>query len=381
MSVFARTDDSLLARWWWTVDRWLLLVLTLLIGAGLMLNLAASPPVAERLNLPAWHFVKRQTLYLIPAMGLMLGLSLLGVRRVRRLAILALPLCLLGVALTLVTGDEIKGATRWLRLGPLSLQPSEFLKPVFVMFTGWMLAAQIEDPRVPGRKVIAAVFALAALLLAQQPDFGQLVLITTVLIAQLAIAGLPMIWLSAAGAGLAVLCAIAYAALPHVAERIDNFVNPGSGDTYQVDQALRAFKAGGLVGRGPGEGEIKRALPDAHTDYVFAVAGEEFGIVACLALILVFAVIVIRGLRFLAEEEDPFVMIAGSGLFILFGLQAIINIGVNLAVLPAKGMTLPFISYGGSSLWALALTMGMILALTRCNHCLDRRPARLRGAL
>ncbi|MGF1605117.1 MAG: FtsW/RodA/SpoVE family cell cycle protein [Rhodothalassiaceae bacterium] len=368
MSLFARSDDSLIARWWWTVDRWLLVMIALLLGAGLLLNFAASPPVAERLALPPMHFVKRQGVFLIPCLFIMAGLSFLSPRGVRRLAIVSLPAALLALAATLLVGAEIKGASRWLQLGPFTLQPSEFVKPLFIVVAGWLLAAQMDDPRVPGRAVVAGLFALIAAMLALQPDFGQLVLITAILIAQLAIAGLPMVWLGLTGAAGLMGVAAAYATMPHVASRIDRFVNPNAGDTYQVDKAISAFQAGGLIGRGPGEGEIKRALPDAHTDYIFAVAGEEFGVIACLGLIAAFGVIVIRGLSFLAEEEDPFVMIAGSSLFMLFGTQALINLGVTLALMPAKGMTLPFISYGGSSLLALAVTMGMILALTRCNR-------------
>lgn len=368
MILFSRSDNSVLARWWWTIDRWLLVMVGLLLAAGLLLNFAASPAVAEDHGLPPLHFVKRQAFFILPALGLMFAVSLCSLKRARRLAILALPVMLCALVATLVIGPPFNGATRWIPLGPFTLQPSEFLKPVFILFSAWILSAQIEDPRVPGWIIAGGIFLLIIALLALQPDFGQIVLITLVFVAQLALAGLRTRWLAAIGAAGLLGAALAYVSLPHVADRIDSFVNPDKNDTYQSDTSVAAFKAGGLAGRGPGEGQIKHRLPDAHTDYIFAVAGEEFGVIACLALVMAFAVIVLRGLRFLMQEDDPYVVLAAGGLVLLFGAQAIINIGVTLALLPAKGMTLPFISYGGSSLWAMGLAMGFLLALTRCNR-------------
>ncbi|MCH7631262.1 MAG: FtsW/RodA/SpoVE family cell cycle protein, partial [Proteobacteria bacterium] len=260
-----------------------------------------------------------------------------------------------------------------------TLPPSEFLKPGFVVTTAWMLSEQLKTPTFPGRKIALATFAVVLLGLFLQPDFGQMALISIVFAAQLVAGGLPLLWVVAlGGAGIGSLV-LGYFQVPHIQGRIDAFLNPESADTYQIDAALNAFRSGGLFGLGPGEGTVKKILPDAHTDFIFAVAGEEFGILACLGILLLFTVIVVRGLAHLLEEEDQFVVLAAGGLIILFGLQALINIGVNLAVIPAKGMTLPFISYGGSSALALAITMGMVLALTRRNRHLKTKTIKRGG--
>jgi cell division protein FtsW len=365
VSALTRTDTSIVGRWWWTVDHWILTAVALLIASGALLTLAASPAVADRIGLDSFHFVKRQFLLLVPAVGLMLAVSLLSPRGVRRLATAGFVISLALVAATVFGGDEIKGARRWLHLGTLSIQPSEFLKPTFAVVAAWMFAASKRSPEFPGNWFSAALLATAVGLVLSQPDIGMVVVISAVWSAQFFMAGLPMVWVGLL-ALLALAAAIgAYLAFPHVAQRIDLFLNPASGDTYQVDRALEAFANGGLLGRGPGEGVIKTIIPDAHTDFVFAVAGEEFGLIACLAIICLFAFVVLRGLGRLLQEGDLFVLLAGAGLLVQFGLQAVINIGVNLRLMPTKGLTLPFISYGGSSLLALALGMGMILALTR----------------
>ena len=365
MSALTRTDTSIVGRWWWTVDHWILTAVALLIASGALLTLAASPAVADRIGLDSFHFVRRQFLLLVPAVGLMLAVSLLSPRGVRRLAVAGFVISLALVAATLLGGDEVKGARRWLYLGTWSLQPSEFLKPTFAVVAAWMFAASKSSPEFPGNWVSAVLLAVAVGLVLMQPDIGMVVVISAVWSAQFFMAGLPMVWVGLL-ALLALAAAIgAYLVFPHVAQRVDLFLNPASGDTYQVDRALEAFANGGLTGRGPGEGVIKTIIPDAHTDFVFAVAGEEFGLLACLAIICLFAFVVLRGLGRLLQEGDLFVLLAGAGLLVQFGLQAVINIGVNLSLMPTKGLTLPFISYGGSSLLALALGMGMILSLTR----------------
>lgn len=365
MSALTRTDTSVVGRWWWTVDHWILTAIALLIATGALLTLAASPAVADRIGLDSFHFVRRQFLLLVPAVGLILAVSLLSPRGVRRLAAAGFVISLALVAATLLGGDEVKGARRWLHLGTWSLQPSEFLKPTFAVVAAWMFAASKSSPGFPGNWVSAALLAVAVGLVLMQPDIGMVVVISAVWSAQFFMAGLPMVWVGLL-ALLALAAAIgAYLVFPHVAQRVDLFLNPASGDTYQVDRALEAFANGGLTGRGPGEGVIKTILPDAHTDFVFAVAGEEFGLLACLAIICLFAFVVLRGLGRLLQEGDLFVLLAGAGLLVQFGLQAVINIGVNLSLMPTKGLTLPFISYGGSSLLALSLGMGMILSLTR----------------
>ncbi len=365
MSSFARTDTSIVGRWWWTVDRWTLLAVALLIAIGTLLTLAASPAVAERLQLESQHFVLRQAVFLPMAVAMIFIVSLMSPRGVRRISIVGFAIGLLLVMATLFLGPEIKGATRWLQFSGLSIQPSEFIKPCFAVVTAWLLSEQRRREGMPGGLICCVLFALVAGLLIMQPDFGMTAVVAVVWVGQCFIAGLSMIWIAAL-AGLGLTGAIlAYATIPHVTSRIDRFLDPASGDSYQIDRAMDAFGQGGLLGRGPGEGMIKRVLPDAHTDFVFSVAGEEFGLIACLIIIALFGFITLRGFARLLREEDLFVLLAAAGLLTQFGLQAVINIGVNLNLLPTKGMTLPFISYGGSSMLALALAMGMVLSLTR----------------
>jgi cell division protein FtsW len=364
----SRNDNSVLSRWWWTVDRWMLLMLMALIVLGLWLAMTASPAVAERLGLDTMHFVKRQGFFLGLGLVAVLVISMMSTQFIRRMAVLAFPATLLLVCATLVFGMEIKGATRWLHIGSFTLQPSEFLKPFFIVTTAWVLSADFDGDRIPAKQLSFALYVLVAGLLILQPDFGQTVLISLVWFAQMALAGLPMMWIGLAVAVGLLGVGVAYTLLPHVASRIDRFINPASGDTYQADKAMEAFGSGGMIGKGPGEGTVKLYLPDAHTDYIFAVIGEEFGAVAGVMLLLLFAGIVVRGLAHLLNEENPFRLLAAAGLIMQFGLQTLINVGVNLSLLPSKGMTLPFVSYGGSSMLALAIGMGMALALTRRNR-------------
>lgn len=371
MIALSRNDNSVVSRWWWTVDRWMLVLILALIVLGVWLALTASPAVAERLGLDSMHFVKRQGMFLGVSLGAVMTISMMPTDMVRRLAVIGFPVALLLVVATLFIGPEIKGATRWIALGSHTLQPSEFLKPFFVVTTAWILSAELEGEKIPAKQVATALYLLVAGCLVLQPDFGQTVLISAVWIAQMALAGLPMMWLAVAG-GLGLLgIGLGYALLPHVASRIDRFINPASGDTYQTDKAMEAFGSGGLFGTGPGEGAVKLNLPDAHTDYIYAVVGEEFGAFAGIMLLMLFAGIVVRGLAHLLKEENPFRLLAAAGLIMQFGLQTLINVGVNLALLPSKGMTLPFVSYGGSSMLALAIGMGMALALTRRNRFIE----------
>ncbi len=365
MTVFSRTDTSLVSNWWWTVDRWLLMSLAILIGIGIVMTLGASPAIAEKLGLESFHFVKRQLAFLSLAIITLFGVSLLPVVWVRRFGVVLFVACLLLLALTMAIAPEAKGARRWLRIGSFTLQVSEFLKPAFIIFSAWMFSEVHKTPGFKGWSISIISFLIVAIFLISQPDLGQTILISMVWATQFFMAGLPMLWvLGFAGLGMMGIFS-AYMFLPHVTSRIDRFLFPESGDTYQVDTAMNAFRSGGLFGRGPGEGAVKKILPDAHTDFIFAVTGEEFGIILCLLLILLFAVIVVRSLINLLKETDLFVFLSVSGLIIMFGLQAFINLGVNLALLPSKGMTLPFISYGGSSMLSIAIAMGMVLALTR----------------
>ena len=361
----ARTDTSLVGRWWWTVDRWSLVALGALLAAGALLVMAASPAVAERIGLDSFHSVRRQVVYLVPAIGVMILVSLSSPLTVRRLATIGFAVTIALMILTLLVGNEVKGAQRWLSLAGFVIQPSEFIKPFFAVVAAWMFAEQQRGEGFPGYLVSTLMMAVVCTLLVMQPDFGMTVVVAAVWFTQFFMAGMPMTWIIVMGfAGIAGLAA-AYALLPHVASRIDRFLDPSSGDSFQVDTALSAFRTGGLTGRGPGEGTVKGILPDAHTDFIFAVAGEEFGLIACLVLVALFAFVVLRGFSRMLMERNAFVMLAAAGLLVQFGIQAFVNMGVNLRLLPAKGMTLPFVSYGGSSLLALAIGMGMVLALTR----------------
>jgi cell division protein FtsW len=366
MISFSRTERGLLARWWWTVDHGLLVGLGLLALAGLVCVLASSPPVATRLGLSPLHFAGRHALYLVPAALLLFGASLLSAKGVHRLAVGLLAISVAMLALTLLIGPETNGARRWLALGGLVLQPSEFVKPALVVVVAGLLA------RAPGLGNFAPgalLTGLVVILLLCQPNVGMALMIATLFALQLFLAGLP--WAMVFGLGALGLAGVwqAYLFFPHVAERIDRFLDPSSGDHYQVGLALEAVRGAAWFGSGPGEGHVKYLLPDAHSDFVFAVIAEEFGLIACVALLGLFGFITLRGLQRTESAADRFTMLAAGGLLAHFGLQAIGNVGVNLSVLPATGMTLPFISYGGSSLCALALGMGMFLALTR------RRPS------
>jgi cell division protein FtsW len=363
--MFARIDQSPVARWWWTVDRWSLGALALLLGFGSVMSMAASPAVAERLGYAPLHFAERHLVMVPLALAIILGVSLLAPRTVRRLAFIGFALALVGVAMTFVIGAEIKGARRWINLPGFSLQPSEFVKPTFTIVAAWLFAEQKERPRFPGNAISIALFLALVVMLFRQPDLGMAVVVAVVWFAQFFMAGLRLYW-AAAGTlvGLAGFVG-AYVWLPHVASRINRFLDPAAGDSYQVNRSIEAFANGGLWGRGPGEGTVKDVLPDAHADFVFAVAGEEFGLVVCVIIVGVFAFIVLRGFSRLLQEGNLFVLLSATGLLIQFGLQAVINMASSLHLIPTKGMTLPFLSYGGSSMLALALGMGMMLALTR----------------
>jgi len=365
MAGIARTDKSVLGRWWWTVDRLTLFTLFVIAGFGVVLTLTASPPVAERIGLDSLYFVRRHTTILPAALMVMICVSLLSPKQIRRLAVLMFSIAALLLLLTLVGGNEIKGARRWIQLGGFSIQPSEFAKPAFVVVAAWMFAARRLGEEIPGYAISALLFVLLLSLLLLQPDVGQAAIVTVVWFAQWFLAGLPLSFVVVLGL-LAVAGMIgAYFLFPHVASRIDRFLDPESGDNYQIDRAIDAFMNGGLLGQGPGEGTFKNTLPDAHADFIFAVAGEELGLVTCLAIVLLFAFVVLRGFARVLNNNDLFVVLAASGLLTQFGLQALINMASTLNLIPTKGMTLPFISYGGSSLLALSIGMGMLLALTR----------------
>ena len=361
----SRAQRTPFGEWWWTVDRLTLGAIGTLMLAGVVLSLAASPPVAGRLGLDPFYFVNRHILYLFPAIAVMLAVSFLNPRQIRRLAIVVFALSLIMLAATPIFGVETKGARRWLLLLGVSVQPSEFLKPAFVILVAWLFGESARRPDMPSNAVALLMLLTVVALLVAQPDFGQTMLIVLVWSALFFMAGMRLVWVfglaGIAGFGLTA----AYYTVPHVARRIQRFLDPASGDTFNIDVATESFMRGGWFGKGPGEGTVKRLLPESHTDFVFAVAAEEFGVALCLVLVLLFAFIVIRALIRAMRNDDPFTRFAGAGLTILFATQSAINMAVNLHLMPAKGMTLPFISYGGSSMLSLAYAMGMLLALTR----------------
>jgi cell division protein FtsW len=361
-----RTDTSLLGRWWWTVDRWTLAAVVLLMIFGTVLIMSVSPAAAQRIDgLATFQLAQRQILFLTMALATVIAISLLDGRSVRRLGVLGMGACLLLLVATLVGGSEIKGATRWLNLGGLSIQASEFAKPCLAVTAAWMLACQKQGEGVPGMAIAAGLWLLLVGLLLAQPDIGQTFVISAIFGLQLFLAGLPMILVGALSVCGAAGLVGAYFLYPHFTARIDGFFDNGAGSHYQIERSLDAFSRGGFFGRGPGEGSVKAQLPDAHADFIFAVAGEELGVIACLIIVGLFAFIVLRGFSSLLREDSIFVLLAGTGLLAQFGLQALINMASAVHLIPTKGMTLPFISYGGSSLLALAIGMGMVLALTR----------------
>ena len=365
MTTFSRTDTSVLGNWWWTVDRWSLAAIVALIAFGTMLTLASSPAVALKMGYDSLHFVTRHLIFLpFAAIGIIF-VSLLTPTQIRRYSVLAFLFCILGLALTLLIGKEAGGAQRWLSIAGQTLQVTEFAKPTFAVVTAWLFAEKIKDKTFPGYALAIISLGILISLVLIQPDLGQSFVIGTVWMEQLCLAGLP-IWIVASlfGLGIAGLFS-AYLFMDHVQRRINGWYDASSGSNYQGERSLDAFANGGLFGRGPGEGTVKNSLPDAHADMVFAVAGEELGLIIALIIVFLFAFIVLRGLIRAMGEDDLFTLLAACGLLGQFGLQTLINMASSLQLMPAKGMTLPFISYGGSSLLAIALSVGMILSLTR----------------
>ena len=372
VQTFSRRDTSILGNWWWTIDRWNLGAVLLLVTIGTLLSFAASPAVADRLNLGGFYFVKRHIMMVPFALSAMMFMSLLSMRNIRRIAFLLFLGSVILLIMTLFIGVEVKGARRWVSLAGFSIQASEFIKPAFAVLIAWILSEVHKTPQFPGLSVAFVVLCGVLSLLLLQPDLGMSVVITLTWICQVFIAGLPIIWLVMVAFVAFVGFIGAYVFLPHVARRVDQFLDPASGDPrhdlYQIQQSLEAFGNGGLLGRGPGEGIVKRHVPDAHADFVFAVAGEEFGLVLCLLIVLIFSFVVVRALTKSLMSTNLFAMLAVVGLVTQFGMQALINMASSLHLIPTKGMTMPFISYGGSSMIALGIATGMILAFTRKSH-------------
>jgi cell division protein FtsW len=363
---FARSDRTRIGVWWWTMDRWLLGAVAILMVLGVTMSFAASPAAAARMNIgDPFHFALRQCVFAAAGAAILIGTSLLDDRGVRRAAFFVYLAAIVIMAALPFIGHSAKGATRWLDLGGFSLQPSEFMKPALIVLVAWMFAEAQKGQGVPGVTIAFALYGISVALLLIQPDVGQTILISVAFGAAFWMAGVPISWVMGLGVFTAGGLMSTYFLFPHVASRVDRFINPEAADTHQVDRAAEAIAAGGLFGRGPGEGVMKRHVPDLHTDFIYSVAAEEYGLVFSLILIGLFAFLVIRGLHRALKLSDPFQQVAAAGLFVLVGEQVLINVAVNLNLIPTKGMTLPFISYGGSSMLAICLTLGLALALTR----------------
>ncbi|MCC7265840.1 MAG: cell division protein FtsW [Caulobacteraceae bacterium] len=363
---FARTDRSPLGMWWWTCDRLLLAAVVTLMVLGVMLSFASSPAAAARMGVAdPFHFAIRQCVFAGVAGSILLGVSMLGTKGIRRVAFFTW-LIAIGIMCALpFLGHSAKGATRWVEFAGFTLQPSEFMKPALIVLVAWMFSEGQKGEGVPGVSIAFCLYFISIGLLLIQPDIGQTVLITVAFGAAFWMAGVPISWIMLMGATAVAGLSSTSFLFDHVASRVDRFLKPETADTHQVDRAAEAIAAGGRFGAGPGEGVMKRHVPDLHTDFIYSVAAEEYGLLFSLALIALFGFIVVRGLYKALRLSDPFQQVAAAGLFVLVGQQAFINIAVNLNLIPTKGMTLPFISYGGSSMLASGLTLGLALALTR----------------
>ncbi|MEM9974021.1 MAG: putative lipid II flippase FtsW [Pseudomonadota bacterium] len=365
-AVPAHAGEPILPRWWRTVDRWSLSCAMLLFAIGLLLGLAASPPLAARNGFEPFHYVERQALFGSLALVAMVVVSMMPPNLVRRLAVIGFIVSFVALMFLPVFGTDFgKGATRWYSIGFGSIQPSEFLKPGFVVVAAWLIAASQDLQGPPGKRISLVLAIIICGMLAMQPDFGQAALICFSWAVMYFVAGAPFLLLSGIAAAVVAVGAFAYQNSDHFARRIDGFLAPDLDPTTQLGYAANAIREGGVFGVGVGEGQVKWSLPDAHTDFIIAVAAEEYGLVLVLLIIGLFATIVLRSLVRLMRERDPFVRLAGAGLACTFGIQAMINVSVAVRLLPAKGMTLPFVSYGGSSLLAAGITLGLLLAFTR----------------
>lgn len=365
-TVATRHDEAILSRWWRTMDRWTLSFVLVLFVIGVLLGLAASPPLAERNGLEAFYYVKRQVAFGLLGLGAMVVISTFSPQRLRRLMVLGFIAGFIALLILPFVGTDYgKGATRWFSLGIVSLQPSEFVKPAFIVLSAWLMAGSSDLNGPPGRLLSFFVAVTLALLLALQPDFGQAGLIMAAWGMMYFVSGAPVRLLVVLGGMAGGAGWTAYRFSEHFARRIDGFLTSELDPTTQLGFATNAIQEGGLLGVGAGAGTVKWSLPDAHTDFIIAVAAEEYGVLVCLLIVGLFAAIVTRSILRLLRERDAFVRLAGVGLSALLAFQALINLGVAVRLLPAKGMTLPFISYGGSSALATGIMMGCLLALTR----------------
>jgi cell division protein FtsW len=375
---YGRSDQSNVARWFWEIDRVLLLLIAVLIGIGLIAVAAASPAAAVRysggnVRFPELYYFYRQIAWIMVGIPVMIGISMMPRERARRFSIVGAAIFFVLLVLVPMVGPEHNGARRWIEIGVGQLQPSEFLKPFYVVALAWLLSLRENDKALPIFALSALPVAAIAYLLMKQPDFGSTIIFVAVWVALLALAGVSLRMLGILAVAGVVGVVLAYFFYDVATQRIDQFLF-GQGDTFQTDNAMRTLTAGGLFGMGPGAGTRKFGLPEPHTDYIFSVIGEEFGLIACFAIALLYLTIIARVLVKLLDEDSPFAILAAAGLVIQFGLQALINMAVNVQIAPSKGMTLPFISYGGSSMLALSIGMGLLLAFTRRNPYLTRSP-------
>lgn len=365
---FNRDKKNIISYWWWTIDKWSLLAVIAIISIGVMLVATGSPAVAERIDANGTFFIKRHLVFVCISLSVILITSLMNPNLIKLLSIIGIIICLIMMILVLALGEEVKGARRWISLMGISLQPSEFMKPLFIIITAIILSKSSLIKNYNNFKISALIYIIIAALLIKQPDFGMTIVVTAVWAGQLVVAGMSWSLVAIIGALTIVGAIFAYTFLPHVTKRINGFLDMSDANNYQVQKSLEAFNNGGLFGTGPGEGVVKLNLPDSHTDFIFAVAGEELGAIAILLIIGLYAFIVIRGFIRMQQEHNLFTIYAVSGLLILFGLQAMVNMGVSLRLLPTKGMTLPFISYGGSSMLAMSAAIGIMLSLTRKRY-------------
>lgn len=371
---FSRGSRNIIANWWWRVDKWLLAAVFFLLSCGVMMSLSASPAVAQRLERATYYFVFRHAFYACLAAGVVVVFSMLDIKSIRRLAILGYAVVLLLLVATLIFGVDVKGARRWLNLG-VQIQPSELLKPMFIVFTAWLFEMQRRYKNFPGVWISIALCGLTCLLLLRQPDYGMTFVVAAIWFVQLFLAGLPIKKLLVIGCGLIILFAIAYLALPHVQVRVEQMLEGvfGNDPSYQVKRSLEAFKNGGMFGVGVGEGIVKWHIPDAHTDFIFPVAAEEYGMFFCLLIVAAYGIVVVRSMWLSGRDDNMFIVLSVCGLAASFGLQAFVNMASTLQLGPTKGMALPLISYGGSSLVGAAIGVGILLALTRRNvHAEDK---------
>jgi len=373
MKPFSRNSRSLLSNWWWTVDKPLLAMVSGLMLLGIFLTFSASPSVAHRVGLSSYHYIYRQCVFIPLAFLIMIFLSMQNLKFIRRFASIGYIFALILTIMTLFWGQETKGATRWVHIMGFSLQPSEFLKPTFAIVAAWLFDAQKQYSEIPGTWLSATLFVITASVVLCQPDIGMTFVISAIWFFQFFLSGLPLIWIFGAGAICLGGAFLLYLTFPHFHTRIQQFITSEHELSYQVQKAFDAFQSGHYLGRGPGEGIAKLSIPDAHTDFIFAVAAEEFGFILCAVLIIVYAAIVIRAMRISMRDNNFFIIASTAGLAASFGLQCIINMASSLHLMPTKGMTLPFISYGGSSALASAIGIGMLLAITRKNaHSEDK---------